>query len=526
MYEMIGVELAHQCFACRSRQQLAFWIFGKFRKGVSDLSGKNLITVLPSKTRYPIYTSKEWFSDDWEPASMDYDSSRPFLDQLKELQEKVPRPHQTGENNVSCDWCDDVWECKNCYLSRSMTHCEEVSYGYRMVRVKDSFDITYCYDTERSYDCTYCFNCFNLRYSFNCRNAIDSMFLFDCRNVQNCFMSWNLRNKQYCILNQQYSKEEYQKKLDEYRFGSWKAVQNLKKEWERYVQDKAVHRENFNVKTEQSVGNYLTNCNRCVNAFYWEDSENCYNVMRGLKMKDVIDITGSWEMERSGNTADTVGGYEMKYSVWCQYCRYSEYLDLCIDCEYCFGCVGLKKKKYAILNKQYTKEEFEKLRAEIIENMKKDGSYGKFLPYDMAYSGYNVTQANIFFPLTREKIVSLGAYWEENSDMNLEGKATSSLPDTISEVDDGITSEALVCPEAGYRYNIAPHELAFYRQHSIPLPRLHPDRRTLNRVNRVSVITAYPYACTYCGKDIQAYYPLEWEYKKIACESCYQQNIV
>ena len=69
---------------------------------------------------YPIYTSHEWWSDIWEP--MHYGTGLwsfvHFFDQLKELSEKIPRPHQTGENSVNCDWCDDVWESKNCYLAR------------------------------------------------------------------------------------------------------------------------------------------------------------------------------------------------------------------------------------------------------------------------------------------------------------------------------------------------------------------------------------------------------------------------
>ncbi|MEK7187346.1 MAG: hypothetical protein AAB691_00690 [Patescibacteria group bacterium] len=525
MYEKVGVILPGQCFFCRSQQQFAFWNFGKFRKGVSALSGQNLITVLPVKTRYPVYTAKEWFSDAWEPVSMGYDPKRPFLDQLKELQEKIPRPHQTGENSINCDWCDDVWESKNCYLSRALANCEEVSYGYRVVRIKDSLDLTYCYDSERSYDCTYCFNCFNVHYAFNCRNAIDSKFLFDCRNVQNCFMCWNLRGKQYCILNQQYTKEEYFQKLGAYRFGSWQVVQELKSEWEQHIREEAVHRENFNVKVADSVGNYLTNCNRCVDAFHWEDSENCYNVMRGLKSKDLIDVTGSWQIESTGNSADMVGGYGMKYSMWCLHCRYSEYLDLCWDCEYCFGCVGIRKKRYTILNKQYPKEEYEKLRDQIIQSMKDDGSYGKFFPYDMALSGYNTSNAQIYFPETKEKVLARGGFWDEVDESKLEGLSTAELPDDISEVEDGITTQALICPQTGYRFNIAPQELNFYRQYSIPLPRLHFDARSLNRFKPLLVIEPTSYHCVCCKKEIQAYYPPEWGYKKVACESCYSKEI-
>ena len=35
----------------------------------------------------------------------------------------------------------------------------------------------------------------------------------------------------------------------------------------------------------------------------------------------------------------------------------------------CFGCVSIRNKKYCILNKQYTKEEYEELLPKIIAHM-------------------------------------------------------------------------------------------------------------------------------------------------------------
>ena len=107
LYEKIGLNVPEQCFECRLKQYSAFWQFGKFRKGVSDLSGESLITVLPQNSRYPIYKSHEWWGDGWDPMQhgREYDPTRPFFDQLKELQEKIPRPHQTGERSVNCEWC-------------------------------------------------------------------------------------------------------------------------------------------------------------------------------------------------------------------------------------------------------------------------------------------------------------------------------------------------------------------------------------------------------------------------------------
>ena len=120
MYKKVGIELPTICFFCRVKQHLSFWLFGKFRKGVSNFSGQSIITVLPEKNRYPIYTLTEWHSDSWYAMDygMDYDPTQSFFEQLQILQEKVPRPHQNGSKNTGCDWCDDVWNSKNCYLSR------------------------------------------------------------------------------------------------------------------------------------------------------------------------------------------------------------------------------------------------------------------------------------------------------------------------------------------------------------------------------------------------------------------------
>ena len=143
LYEKTGLEIPVNCFSCRVAQHFAFWPFGKFRSGVSALSGQSLITMLPANCRYPIYSAKEWWSDAWDAMDYaeDYDESRSFFEQLKELQEKVPRPHQQGSNSVGSEWSDDVYDSKNIYLSRSVARSENISYGYRVFDSKDSFDL-------------------------------------------------------------------------------------------------------------------------------------------------------------------------------------------------------------------------------------------------------------------------------------------------------------------------------------------------------------------------------------------------
>lgn len=527
LYEKVGLEIPDQCFECRIKQHFAFVVFGKFRKGKSDLSGENLITVLPEKSRYPIYKSHEWWSDAWDPMSFgqEYNSSKSFFDQLKELQDMVPRSHQSGENNTNCDWCDDVWESKNCYLCRSLLKCENCSYIYRVLDTKDSFDIFYSFNLQNSYDCLFCYNSFNLNFSENSRDCIDSFFLFDCRNCQDCFMCWNLRNKKYCIRNEQYSKDGYEEKLKKLGLDSYKNIEFFKKEFENILRNEVVHRENFNIRTTNSTGNYLTDCDKCVKCFSWEKSQNCRNHIRGMNTKDSINQTFTWNTEISGNNSGVFGGFQIKYSSWSDG-RYSEYLDNCVEVEHCFGCIGLRKKKYCILNKQYTKEEYEKLKEKIIIDMKKRGEYGKFLPYSMGFCDYNFSTGMIYFPnVKKDEIIKRGGYWSKEDLSSKDGISSLKLPDSILDTGSDISTQALICPETNYRFNISQAEYDFHKRKNFALPRFHFDFRIMNRIKKMSVIKNYLYKCFYCQNDIMAYYPPKWGYKKIACEECYKQNI-
>lgn len=526
-YERIGIPEPDICLRCRWQHLLSFWVFGKFRKAESGLSGKSIITNLPSDVRFPIYEQSEWVSDEWDSISygQDYDPSHSFISQFKELQSKVPHPHQLGTKNVKCEWSDDVWNSRDCYLCRSLLDCEYLSYGYRTFRCKNSVDVTYCFDTELSYDCLNCSKCYQVRHAIHTRDSMDSAFLYDCRNVQNCFMCWNLRNKQYCIENIQYSKEEYFDRMKKNDIHSYKSIEELYKVFHSHISKDAVHRQNFNVKVVDSTGNFITECKNCVNCFFFDQSENCRNCFRGIQSRDVIDSVGS-AAEKCALTAIDVWSYETVATFYCSHCRYSAYLDSCSECEYCFGCAGLRKKKYCILNKQYSEEEYNILRSKIIEDMKIRGEWGRFFPISFALCGYNLSLANIFFPESKERIKEIGGLWSESEEVHYKGIPGDGLADTIDSVPGDFSKEAIVCSKTGWRFNIAPRELEFYKNYGIPLPHHHPDWRTLNRF-KLMVETAFlhPGECFFCKKNIQHCYPKDKNYQKIACVDCYQREI-
>lgn len=526
-YERFDLPLPERCGFCRMKYLLAFWAHGRFRITKSALSGKRIITVLPESVPFPIYEREEYFLDAWNPFSYgrDYDPSRSFIEQAVELQAAVPHPHQAGVKNVNCDWTDDMWESKDVYLSRSALQIESVSYGYRLLRCKNSIDLTYCFDTERSYDCLYCFKGYNLKHSFNCRDCINGAFLYDCRNCQDCFMSWNLRNKRYCILNKQYSKEDYFKRLGEFDLKSYSAVEELKKEFWEHIRNDAVHRDNYNLQVSDSGGNFLNEDKNCHSSYFLDKSENCRYCLRGIDSKDCIDMVMSIG-ENCGLSCSDEYSYENICNLYTTHCRYSAYLNSCEECENCFGCVGIRKKKYCVLNKQYTKEEYEALMTEIKQDMKRRGEWGTFFPLSAAYAGYNYSLANMIFPFSKSDALDFGAKWEESQAVSHEGISGNDLPDRIDDVKDDIVNQRIICQETGLSYNIAAHELAFYREHGIPLPRRHFEWRTFDRFKPFSyMIKPQKGVCIYCGMEIEHYYAPELGFKKIACVECYQKEI-
>jgi len=527
-YEKMDLPASVMCPQCRFKYLLAFWVFGRFRIAKSALSGKTIITVFSESVQFPLYDRTEFVSDAWDPLvyGKDYNENRPFIDQLVELQSVVPHPHQSGIKNTNCDWTDDMWESKDAYLTRSGLHLESVSYGYRVLGCKNSLDIAMCWYLEQSYDCLYCFKSYNLKYSFNSRDCMDSSFLYDCRNCQNCFMCWNLRNQKYCIQNKQYKKEEYEKKVKEYNLKSRKTVDELKKEFWQHVAQDATHRQDYNLQAINSPGNFLNNDKNCYHCYYVEDSENCRYCFRG-RCKEVIDSVGPFDCEKSGLLVQVGYDYGCSCNLYTNNCRYSSYLDSCEECEYCFGCVGLRKKKYCILNKQYSEAEYKELVEKIKVDMKKRGEWGKFFPLSSAYCGYNLSLAQMMFPMTKDEVSNFGAKWEENKEPQYDNVVKAdTLPDTIDWVSDDITKQRILCPETKLSYNITKDELAFYKEHGIPLPQRHFDWRTLERFKPFSYMSISQKGnCHYCNKEIEHYYGPELGFKKIACLECYQKEV-
>ena len=203
----------------------------------------------------------------------------------------------------------------------------------------------------------------------------------------------------------------------------------------------------------------------------------------------------------------------------------------CDHSQHLFGCISAKHKQYCILNKQYTKEEYEALVPKIIEHMRKTGEFGEFFPASISPFGYNETVANEYFPLTREEALEKGFQWSDYEAPKPQAAKTISeenmkkLPDSIDQIPDDVLNWALTCEISGKLFKIQPAELAFYRKMKLPIPRRHPDIRHADRMALRNPRKLWKRNCAECNEEIETTYSPERP-EKVLCESCYLKAVV
>src|SRR3989344_1485926 len=92
-YRKISVPPPTWCPECRRQRRMIFRNFKTLYKRNSDKSGKSMIAMFAPTAPYKVWTHEEWWADDWDARGWgkDYDFSRPFFDQFRELLLAVPR---------------------------------------------------------------------------------------------------------------------------------------------------------------------------------------------------------------------------------------------------------------------------------------------------------------------------------------------------------------------------------------------------------------------------------------------------
>ncbi len=517
------------CYLCRMQRRLSFRSERFLYHRKCDLSGKQIISTYSTDKPFPVYDNDEWWSDKWSPLDYgrDFDFSRPFFEQWVELRNQVPRLNLIQQKPMeNSSYCNAAGKCKNCYLCFSSNANEDCYFCTWINYSKNCVDCFCINVSELCYECVGVRDCYNLKYSRDSVNCKNSAFLRNCNGCSDCFGCTNLINKQYFIFNQPKTKEEYEAFMKQVDLGSHKVIVNMKAKFHEVVSDLVV--KSFEgVNNENSLGNYIRNNKNvftCFEVDQCEDARYCMNLFRAKNSMD-HSYWGDGTENIYECQAVGYGSSNIRFSNLCTISSSDlTYCDHCFPSRNSFGCVGLKKNEYCILNKQYSKKDYEALVPKIIEHMKRTGEWGEFFPVSLSPYGYNESLAYEQMPLAKEQVLALGWNWcDDDREKNYKGPLYQ-ISDNIRNVQDDILSAILISEKSGIPYKLVPQELKYYRDHGIPIPRLNPNERHWERLAQRNRRVMYDRECAKCFRAVKTTYAPD-RLEVVYCENCYLKTV-
>ncbi len=484
LHRKLGVPEPRVLPAKRLQHRLTFRNERVLYKRTSGLSGKSMISIYAPDSPYVVYATEEWWSDQWDGADYgrDFDFNRPFFEQFHELQLKVPRIALFNVNPHNSDYCQQAYNNKNCYLCTVLKDCEDSMYLSHSNKVRDSYDCDYVQDSELCYDCLDSHKLYGCVGCDNCQNSHELFFCNDCIGCSNCIASWGLRNQSYCVINEQYSKEDYAAHLAGLTLSKASSFVTWSKKLREAVAVGS-RRVEYNINVVDCLGNHLINaknCYHCYDAFQIEECAHSTWIFESHHCADVYGMgTSEWVYESLGVEKLNFAAFSTFVSDSAE----SFYSDLCFYCQNIFGCVGLRRKRNSILNKEYPPEEYKALRERIVAHMMRTGEWGRFFPAKLSVFAYNESVANERFPLDQLRAEAAGYRWRP-SDTKAFQQQTYQIADDSQAVCEDCTKAILSCEATKTNYRITPQELNFYRKLNLPIPRLSPDARYRSRMER------------------------------------------
>ncbi|MBI1812380.1 hypothetical protein HYR82_01185 [Candidatus Peregrinibacteria bacterium] len=523
-YARMGVPPPTLCPEEMARSRLSFRNETDLYKRSCAKTGKEIITYYPPHASYPIYDKDIWWSDGWDPLSYgrDIDWNRPFFDQFIEMERIVPKSNIYTLDSENCDYTNYATHNKNCYLVFGSWFNENCLYGQSMYHSVSCVDCHYTVKCQQCYECVDCLECYETAFSQNCQSCTSSWFLFDCRNCENCIGCWNLRRKKYRVWNKEVSKEEYESILRKLRT-SFAFTELFRQKFLEHVKRDVIHRAMIGENNDNVSGNFIYNSRNVVESYNVQEAQDIYYSDRTLKQKDQYFCTGV----HYGEIAFNCLSVDFSHTIIC--CMNGEHhanTAYCLDCygvDDCFGCIALRKKKHCILNKQYQKEEYEKVKAKLIEHMRKTREWGEYFPPAMNQFFFNETLAQDYFPLTKGEAIKRGYRWKEEDQKTSVTSATK-LPDDVHQAPEDIIDALLTCAETKRPHRITPQELTFDKQFGYPLPRLAWQTRYANRLQQRTPRKLFDRTCAKCSKKIRTTYSPDRP-EIVYCEECYLKEV-
>ncbi len=541
-YEKMKIPIPTWCPECRMVRRLSFRNERNLFRRKDAHTGEDSFSGFPPEANLNTYQNEYWHGDKWDALDygVDYDFSKPFLKQFYDLLSRVPLPAKSSAGfMINSDYCNEAGRLRNAYLCFDSDFVENSAYLVKATYMKDSFDSHEVIEDELCYEDVMVYKSYRTFYSLDCESCVDVWFSKGLRGCTNCFGCVNLRGKSYYFFNEPLSKEEYEKKVSELNLESHEAITKLRVKvlefWQKFPV-KYYH----GIRNVNCTGERISDSKNVRDSVSIQDGENLrycqISVLKAANSYDCVQlfmgVENAYECVTCGE-----GVYNLKYCFNCfPDSRDLEYCGYCEGSTDCFGCVGLSKKKYCILNKQYTKEKYFELRNKIIEHMGampyfdsvgREYKYGEFFPADFSPLAYNESLAQDYVPLNSTQAKEKGFLWREPNIKEFQVTTQSeNLPDLIGDVSEEILKEVISCEDCKRAYRIIGIELQFYKRIGLPVPHKCHNCRFLDRYKFINKPKLYYRSCM--NKGCTNMFDTSYEPNGsdiVYCEACYNKEV-
>ena len=155
-YEKIKVPPPTWCPECRLIRRLSFRNERYLYKSTCELCKKEVLSVYGSNVKRKVFCPECWWSDNWDQleSGVDYDFSKPFFEQLKELQKKaaVQSVFILYQTIVNSNYNNLAGYLKNCYMVFHADHNERCMYASGLKISNDCQDVLMIQKSELCYE--------------------------------------------------------------------------------------------------------------------------------------------------------------------------------------------------------------------------------------------------------------------------------------------------------------------------------------------------------------------------------------
>lgn len=289
---------------------------------------------------------------------------------FKEFQRIIythPRMETYVLYSQNCRNSDHVFDSKNLEYCFDTSASSDSTYLFDCHLVAESLDCDYTVEAESCYECMDVVRCFNCSYVDKANDVRDSMYSYDLSNCHDVFGCVNLVNKSYCIFNRQFTMDEYFEKVKKYKaLPSEKVLGMLEELKSKYPITQSAAQNNIN----SPYGDQIFNCKNCYMCFDVGRDEDCGYLFDSFDSKFCYDTTYmAQSAEMSYQIVGATHMFNCNYVIYSENCQDSSYLYNCKGVKNSLGCVGLQYKQYCILNRQFSKDEYERLSKQILDEL-------------------------------------------------------------------------------------------------------------------------------------------------------------